>query len=102
MTTGQDRVAERTVIGLHWHTFGAVPAPDVRLKVAFAPDPKRPGLIERTAGNLLNGRPWHSIAGGTFRYACARANEDQDQQAWLLWFYSAALVLVLLTKDDSQ
>jgi len=95
-----DRVAKRIVTGLHWHHFGKVPAADVDMTVAMGPDPVHPGRTERVARDLLGGRPWIEIGGGAFRYGYAQVPEQPDWQAWLLLFYSAAAVLVLLTKND--
>ena len=96
-----DRVAKRIVTGLHWHHFGRVPAADVQFTVGMAPDPKRPGVVEQIATDLLNGGGFqgNSIAGGVFKYAYAQVPTAPDWQAWLLLFYSTALVAVNLTKE---
>lgn len=52
--------------------------------------------------NLLGGRPWVTVAAGTFRYAYGQVPEDPDWGAWLFTFHSTAFGLVVLSKDDHQ
>jgi hypothetical protein len=51
-----DRVAFRIVTALHWLEYGAIPVPNIHVRVVHAPDPRRPGVLERVTGMLLNGR----------------------------------------------
>jgi hypothetical protein len=97
-----DRVALRIVTALHWLQYGAIPVPNVHVRVVHAPDPRRPGVLERVTGMLLNGRPWQVIGGGTFRYAFNRAADRPECSVWLLVFYSAAALLVILDTLEEE
>jgi hypothetical protein len=95
-----DRVIFRTVTGLHWHELGTIPRAGLTMRAALGPDPRRPGRVERAALTLLAGRPWRTVAGGIFRYAFDVAHDRPDCSAWLMVFYSAALVLVTVTPPE--
>jgi len=95
-----DRIARRIVTALHWHHYGHVPHPEVEFTVTMGPDPKRPGVAERVAMDLLGGRPWAIVGGGAFRYAHGRVPENPDWGAWLLAFHSTVFCLVVLSKGE--
>jgi hypothetical protein len=97
-----DRVAFRIVTALHWLEYGAIPVPNIHVRVVHAPDPRRPGVLERVTGMLLNGRPWQVIGGGTFRYAFNRVADRPECSVWLLVFYSAAALLVILDTLEEE
>jgi hypothetical protein len=97
-----DRVARRIVTALHWHHYGHVPSAGVTFTITMGPDPKRPGVAERVALDLLGGRPWARVGGGAFRYGHGRVPENPDWGAWLLVFHSTVFCLVVLSRDEGS
>lgn len=97
-----DRVTRRIITALHWHESGAVPRTDARMKVVIAPDPKHPALLPRLVHLLLERRPWRTVGGGLFRYAFNHVADRPDWSAWLLLFFSAAAVLVIVSTGDGD
>lgn len=96
-----DRVATRIVRALHWRHYGAVPSKGVKFSTAAGPDPKKPGVLEKVAVDLLRGRAWQGVGNGeVFRYRYDRVLDRPDWGAWCLLFYSATFVLVLLSRED--
>ena len=95
-----DRVARRIVTALHWHHYSRVPRPGVEFTVTMGLDPKRPGVAERVAVDLLGGRPWAIVGGGAFRYAHGQVPDNPDWGAWLLVFHSTVFCLAMLSGDE--
>ncbi len=84
------RVVERTVRGLLWHHFKAVPAADAETRTYYNPDVTP--LVEMLTTDLaLTG-----IGGDVFRYRYGQTNDVPGYSAWWLCFYGQTTFLTLI------
>jgi hypothetical protein len=97
-----DRTIRRIVTALHWRHYGHVPNPGVKFTITMGPDPKRPGVAEHVARDLLGGKMWSVIGPGLFRYAYNRVKENPDWGAWLLAFHSTVFAVVVLSGAEDR